>query len=112
MGLYESTAADEYMHYVRPQEHGNHTGVRRLCIGKKLAFSSETEMECAVSRYSVETLTAATHTDELIPDGKTHVRVDYQVSGIGSASCGPALMEKYQLKEKNFTFQFTILPEC
>ncbi len=112
MGLYKSTPEKEYVPYVRPQEHGNHTGVRRLMLGDKLAFCSDTEMECAVSRYSVDTLTAATHTDELVADGKTHIRVDYGVSGVGSNSCGPALQEKYRLKEQEFTFRFTILPEC
>ena len=37
-----------------------------------------------------------------------HVRVDYKVSGIGSGSCGPALLEQYRLSEKEIHFQFTM----
>lgn len=112
MGLYESSAQQEYVPYVRPQEHGNHTGVRRLTFGSKLAFCSETEMECQVSNYSPDALTQAAHNDELHTDGLTHVRVDYKVSGIGSNSCGPALDEQFRLNEKEFTFKVTILPEA
>ena len=50
------------------------------------------------------------YTDELISDEKTHVRVDYKVSGIGSNACGPKLDEKYQLCEKEIHFAFSI--EC
>jgi len=108
VGLYTSDAESEYVHYVRPQEHGNHLGVRQLCLNKKLSFSSADGFECQVSRYDSKMLTKAEHTDELIADGLTHVRVDYKVSGIGSNSCGPALADEFRLNESEFTFAFTM----
>jgi len=108
VGLYSSDAASEYVHYVRPQEHGNHTAVRMLRIGG-LEFRAE-EMEINVSRYSTAALLRAEHTDELIADGKTHLRIDYKVSGIGSNSCGPQLEPEYRLSEKEIDFRFTISP--
>ena len=110
MGLYESSAAEEYVPYVRPQEQGNHYGVRQLTLANKLRFQSETDFECQVSRYSTEMLTKAQHTDELAPDGLTHIRVDYKVSGIGSSSCGPVLDDKFRLSETEFTFTVTMSP--
>ena len=110
MGLYESTASAEYVPYVRPQEQGNHYGVRSLTLENKLKFLSETDFECQVSRYSTAMLTKAQHTDELIADGTTHVRVDYKVSGIGSTSCGPVLDEKFRFNEKQFNFTITMFP--
>ena len=53
------------------------------------------------------TLMRAMHTDELKKENATIVRIDYKDSGIGSNSCGPSLLEKYQLREKkieNFVF--------
>lgn len=108
IGLHESSAEREYVPYVRPQEHGNHTAVKWLRIGD-LEFSAE-EMEINVSRYSTAALTKAEHTDELVADGKTHLRVDYKVSGIGSNSCGPELEKKYRLAEKTICFRFRIRP--
>ncbi len=107
-GLYESDANREYVPYVRPQEHGNHTAVQWLRIGD-LEFSAR-EMEIQVSNISTAALTKAEHTDELVPDGNTHLRIDYKVSGLGSNSCGPDLERKYRLEEKEISFHFTIAP--
>lgn len=109
IGMNQSTAEAEYVKYVRPQEHGNHTNVKMLRIGK-LEFSSEKEFEINVSKYSVDALYKAEHTDELVSDGKVHLRIDYKVSGIGSHSCGPGLLVKYQLKEKEIDFAFSVRP--
>ena len=110
IGMYESNAEKEYIHYVRPQEHGNHIDVKMLKIGN-LKFETEKTFECKVSQYSTEVLTRAQHTDELIKDGKTHVRVDYKVSGVGSNACGPFLAEKYQLNDKQICFEVEISPD-
>lgn len=108
MGLYESDAESEYVPYVRPQEHGNHTGAKWLAIGD-LEIAAD-EMEINISRYSTAALTCAEHTDELVCDGNTHLRIDYKVSGIGSNSCGPRLEAKYRLDEKQILFRFCIRP--
>jgi len=109
MGLYHSTADQEYFPYTHPQEHGNHFGVRLLQIGG-LEFTADTPFECNVSNYSAHTLYAAKHTDELVDDGKVHLRIDYKVSGLGSHSCGPELDPKYRLDEKTVHFAFTARP--
>lgn len=54
-------------------------------------------------------LTAAMHIDELKKSDVTHVRIDYKVSGIGSNSCGPDLIEKYRLSEKEIRYAFYCL---
>ncbi len=108
-GLHCSTAGDEYVPYVRPQEHGNHTDSKMLRIGN-LEFVAEDSFEIQVSRFSTAALTKAEHTDELVADGDTHVRIDYKVSGIGSNSCGPTLEKQYRLDEKEICFRFRIRP--
>ena len=108
-GLYESTAQGEYVPYVRPQEHGSHTRVRRLTVNG-LTFEAE-NMEACVSEYTAADLYAAAHTDELRKDGFTHLRTDYRVSGLGSNSCGPALDPRYRVDEKEMSFTFTLRPE-
>ena len=105
VGMYSSTAQDEYVPYVRPQEHGNHNGVKCLKIGK-LEFTAPNGMEINVSRYSTDAISKAEHTDELAADGNIHLRLDYKVSGIGSNSCGPELAKDYRLEEKRLCFKF------
>ena len=103
---FTSTAKDEYVNYVRPQEHGNHTDVRFADVDNKLKFTAENTFELNVSEYSIDQLQKAEHTDELGKTFATHVRVDYKVSGIGSASCGPDLVPEFRLDEKNIRFAF------
>lgn len=108
IGVYESVADYEYVNYIRPQEHGNHTAAKMLQIGK-MCIEAE-NFEFNVSSYSTDSLTKAQHINELVRDGKTHVRIDYKVSGLGSNSCGPQLAEQYRVNEKKVKFNFTIKP--
>ena len=108
IGQFESSAEREYVNYIYPQEHGNHTAVKELTIGD-LKFESE-YMEINVSEYTPKMLAKANHIDELEKDGLIHLRVDYKVSGIGSNSCGPILDEKYRLSEKKFEFKYSFVP--
>lgn len=108
VGIYESNAKKEYVNYIMPQEHGNHSDCKMLEIKNGLKFKTKDKFEFNVSRYTSEELTNGTHTDEIKPFGGTNVRIDYKVSGIGSASCGPELDEAYRLSEKHIEFEFTI----
>lgn len=103
-GNYESTACDEYVPYIMPQEHGNHEGTRKLSLASGLTFTADEPFSFNVSEYDTATLTAACHTNELKKDGTTNVRIDFKISGIGSASCGPQLMAKYQVPFENFEY--------
>lgn len=107
-GLWTSTADKEYFQYIKPQEHGNHIGVKYLEFKNAMKFVADTAFECNVSKYSTKDLTDAMHIDELHADGLTHVRIDYKNSGLGSNSCGPELMEQYRLYGDDIKFKFSI----
>ena len=109
IGMYHSSAEKEYVKYVYPQEHGNHTEVKMLRIGK-FEFTSEQAFEINVSKYHSIALFKAKHTNEIKEDSNVYVRVDYKVSGLGSHSCGPALKKEYRLDEKDIDFSFIISP--
>lgn len=108
VGMYSSSADTEYVPYVMPQEHGNHTDTKMLSVGG-IKFEAEKSFDCNVSNYTSHILANATHTDELSKDGNTHVRIDYKVSGIGSNSCGPKLEPQFRLSEKEIEFKFSML---
>ncbi len=107
VGMYDSDADKEYVNYVMPQEHGNHTSSKMLGIGN-MKVTSDKGFDFNVSNYNSEMLTSAAHTDELKLTGKTYVRIDYKDSGLGSNSCGPALSEEFRLSEKDIKFDFSI----
>lgn len=105
---YVSRAEDEYVNYIRPQEHGNHIKVRELTLEDKITFKAESTFEANVSQYSIEQIQKAEHTDEFGDSKATYVRIDYKSSGIGSNSCGPALEEKYRFNDKDIHLVYTI----
>lgn len=108
IGKYTSCAEKEYVNYIVPQEHGNHIRTKVLKMNSGLEFIGSSEFEFNVSEYTSEALTKAMHIDELHKNGKTNLRIDYKVSGIGSASCGPALMDQYRLNKRNIEFAYFI----
>ena len=110
IGLYKSNAKKEYVNYVRPQEHGNHYHTSYLEIGEMI-FTANKPFEINVSEYSIEALDKANHTNELVKDGKIHLRIDYKSSGVGSNACGPELDKKYRLDEKKIVFEYNLNPK-
>ncbi len=105
-GIYKSCADNEYVNYVYPQEHGNHTGIKYLDVENALRFSSDRDFEMNVSHYDSRTLMAADHTDEIEKSDYTTVRIDYKCSGTASNSCGHEISEKNRLCEKHIEFTF------
>lgn len=110
-GIYKSTVLQMHEDYVKPQENGSHWGCEytELRAGKQ-AFRvvSDRPFSFSASVYSQEELAAKRHNYELVESGYTILCLDYKQSGVGSASCGPALAKIYRLSEKEFSFNFEI----
>ncbi len=113
LGRYETTVAAEHEDYLRPQENSSHCGCSHLslanpdggcleAVGDSFSFNT--------SVYTQEELTAKAHSYELEPCGSTVLCLDYRLSGIGSNSCGPQLLEQYQLNEESFDFTVELRP--
>jgi len=87
--------------YVRPQENGNRMQVRSLTLsgqpGQSLGVTGYPYFDCTVRRWSPRLLTAAGHTPDLVPDGRTYVHLDAAHHGIGSGSCGPRVLPGHTL---------------
>jgi beta-galactosidase len=101
VGRFTARAGELATPYVRPQENGNRMHARSLTLtgdaGQALTVTGDPPVDFAVRRWSPELLTAARHTQDLIPDGRTHLHLDAAHHGIGSASCGPPLPPSHSL---------------
>jgi len=109
--LYKSNIFQMHENYLKPQENGSHhdcsyvrvAGAAGLTVtGKSFSFNA--------SPYTQEELTSKKHSYELEPCGSTVLCVDAMLAGIGSNSCGPQLLEKYQTGTK-VDFSCTFTPE-
>ncbi len=116
LGRFDSTVSLQHVDYPKPQENFNHYACEYAVLSNKLglhlAAVGEPAFDFTASHYTQEELTQKKHSYELQPVQETVLCIDYRQSGIGSASCGPRLPEKYQLLEEQFTFTVELLPYC
>lgn len=114
-GKYLYHVDEMFENYVMPQENGSRYGadwaIVSNLLGMGLKFVSSAEhFSFNASHYLPEDLNQAKHTYELAPRKETIVQLDYKLSGVGSNSCGPELLDQYRLKEKEFSYSLRISP--
>ena len=115
MGDFTTTVTENFEHYVRPQENCAHFGTKWVTVWSHaghglLVTAMGEDISFNASHFSASQLTDTAHDYELVPQTKTYLTVDYKQSGVGSNSCGPKLMERYQLNEKSFSFKVSVRP--
>lgn len=115
IGLWKTSATDNFEHYIKPQENGAHAETRRAAVtnadGNGLGFVfCDKPFSFNCSHFTPEQLTATRHDYELVPMSETVVNLDYRHNGIGSNSCGPVLDEKWSFNDKEFMFKIKIVP--
>ena len=112
-GKYSATVADLHEDYIRPQENGSHDGCDYVVVAagtRSITAVGPTTFSFNASPYTQEELTTKKHNVQLVPSGDTVWCLDYAQNGIGSNSCGPDVLEKYQLNAQEFEFELTLIP--
>jgi len=113
-GIYRKSVDELYTPYVRPQENGNRTDVRWVALTDKkgigVLFVGMPAINFSAHRFEPEDFEKARHTSELVPRDYIVLNIDYKHNGLGSASCGPAPLEKYLLYPQDFEFSVRVKP--
>ncbi len=106
VGLFKCGLDDLYTEYMRPQENGSRMDVRRAAftdLHQAGLFVAGTPLfNFSAHRYTAEALAKARHPYELEESDDIILNLDWQMSGIGSGSCGPATAEQYRVPAKEF----------
>ena len=108
-GRYLSTADEQYTCCIHPQESGSHFGCDRVTVrggGDGLTVTADRAFSFSYLGYTQEELTVKRHDWQLERYPANVLCIDYMMSGVGSCSCGPDILEKYKLSEK--TIDFTV----
>lgn len=113
-GCHRLSVDDLHTPYVYPQENGNRTDVSWVTfVGKNgtgLMAVGVPRLDFSAHRYTVEDLYEAQHTYDLPRRENIYLCLDWRQNGIGTASCGPAPLEKYLLKPEEISFSMRLIP--
>ncbi len=112
-GLFRTNVAEMHEDYIKPQENGSHYDSEFLELSDAkggVSVAADKAFSFNASHYTQETLENSAHNFELEESDSTVLCVDYKLNGIGSNSCGPTVLQKYQFDEAEFKFGFTIIP--
>ncbi len=118
-GVYKSTVTDQQEDYILPQEHGTKQEVRWMALtnaqGAGLLFVAPDQMAASAVHFRPEDNytnrnNRSRHTYQFQTCKSTVVCLDAATRGLGNASCGPDVMDQYELRSANTPFRFCILP--
>ena len=102
IALWQSTVTEQYVHYPRPQDSGNHEDCTYVELktkkGKTLRIEAvDAAFSFSALPYSAQYLASKSHDYELQDEGRTFVSIDCAVMGLGNSSCGPGVLKKYTI---------------
>lgn len=110
LGHYEAPTADLFHHYVRPQAAGNRMETRYVSLFNKKhervlsAQLEEGNCQFSIYPYDDKNIEQAKHTNELQRTDYYTFNIDYAQAGLGTATCGPGVLEKDLLKAEPISF--------
>lgn len=110
IGTYTVRPVDDFYIYNKPQTAGNHTQVRYVDFGgSNLLVTSPEQFQFSAYPYSDELVQAAQHQNEMGPSPFVTVHLDAASTGVGTATCGPDVLDKYRIPvaDTKFTFYFS-----
>ncbi|MBR5089495.1 MAG: glycoside hydrolase family 2, partial [Ruminiclostridium sp.] len=114
IGNFSAKIADMHEDYIRPQENGSHYGCTRMTVlgeNAALTFTNPDGFSFSASEYTQEELAAKKHNFELEKCEYNVICADFEMAGVGSAACGPALSEKYRIKLPTVRGEIKIKPK-
>ncbi|MGQ9619598.1 MAG: glycoside hydrolase family 2 TIM barrel-domain containing protein [Bacteroidales bacterium] len=129
VGMYESTVADQYVPYIRPQENGYKTDTRWLtltddsgtgilvqgmpliCFAALHNIHDDFESPGKLSTYRKDAKTANIHTTDVKQRDLVNLNVDLGQMGVGGDdSWGAMIHSPYRLLEDRYEYSFRIKP--
>jgi len=112
LGIFQLNINDQY-EYEKPMEHGNHEDVRWAQLsGKDIPSLSvkadENLMQVSALTHTDEQMNPVEYKIDLPASTATVFTVSTKTLGVGSNSCGPRPLPKYQIWSDNTEFSYTL----
>ena len=118
--LHNSTVAEQYHPYIRPQENGNKTDTRWLSLtnqdGAGMKIIGQSHFDFSAQQYTSEDFDFTSelpfkHTYDIQPRNFITLQIDFGQMGVGGDdSWGAHTHDKYKLFAKPYSFKFLMEP--
>jgi beta-galactosidase len=113
--LGEWTAKPDLPPYLVPQEFGLRTEMRWVEFASsksakvvRIEILQPSSMHFSATNFAAHDLFAAENQCDLKPRQELIVHLDVAHRGLGTASCGPDVLEKYRIKSGTFSFAYRV----
>ena len=100
--------------YLVPQEFGLRTDCRWFeCIDRRgrvvrIEALDDAPLHCSATRHTPAQLFEARHASDLVRDPNLVVCLDTAHRGLGTASCGPDVLDRYRIQPGTFRFSYKL----
>ena len=117
INTWHSTVDEQYVHYPRPQDSGNHDDTYWLELtddegnGWCVSAMDNRPISFSALPYSVGHLCETAHDCDLVTDPDyVYLNLDCAVMGLGNSSCGPGVLKKYAIAPGTHTLHVRLTP--
>ena len=115
-GVYNTTVDGMDEFYIKPQDYGVRTGVRRLSITDAdgvgmMICNPDRDLSFTARHFTQALMQRSMHYDDLHSEHTTVIDIDGFLRGTGTGSCGPDVLPKYAIDgRKELSYSFVIIP--
>ncbi|MEM9204495.1 MAG: glycoside hydrolase family 2 TIM barrel-domain containing protein, partial [Actinomycetota bacterium] len=112
VGKWSTPVAEQFHPYVVPQEHAAHVDTRWMMLTDAqrdgVLLAGEQPLIMTARADHDVTLTAASTLAGLDPSTTTEVHIDTAVRGLGTAACGPDVLDRFVVRPGRHRFSWTL----
>lgn len=114
INVYSRNARDFFELHEEPQDNGNHSDTRWTAfvneIGQGLFFTSDEHFNFSIYQYSDENLSVAERINQMEKSDYWTLNIDYKQAPVGTATCGPGVLDKYIIGNDRYEYTIRIRP--
>ncbi len=115
LGIYSLPVSDFHVDYVRPQTSGDRQDLRWIILydsdGNGIRVDTEGQVNLSLDNYTDEYKHNYLHQWEMPASDNVYANFDYAQLGIGNASCGAGVLDKYILpKSGKYSYRLRFTP--
>ena len=112
--VHHSLVTEQYVPYVKPQDNASKQDVRWAALtdalGRGLLVTNQMPVAVSALYFEALGLANARHTSDLEPNSEITFCIFPKQRGVGNASCGPPILEKYAIPPQPLHFSLSLFP--